>query len=140
MYRMRSFCSNPLHREISLPQLHVLITLQERHAMTVSELANLLGISMPSTSSIVDRMEERGLVHRTRDTEDRRVVTVEISARGSELAEEFMGLKREKIMGIFAAMTDEELENVVRGINSISSALDRSAKESDPVLVSIASE
>lgn len=125
MYRMRSFCTYPLHREISLPQLHVLITLQERKAITVSELASLLGISMPSASSIVDRMEERGLVTRTRDSVDRRVVTVEISSRGSELAEEFMGLKREQVMSLFRSMSDEELTHVVRGIESITAALTR---------------
>jgi DNA-binding MarR family transcriptional regulator len=140
MYRMRSFCSQPLHREISLPQLHVLITLQERPTMTVSELASLLGISVPSASSIVDRMEERELVTRTRDTGDRRVVTVEISPHGAELAEEFMGLKREQVISLFAAMTDEELTNVVRGIESVASALARGAEASDPVLAAAPAE
>ena len=126
VYRMRSFCSQPLHREISLPQLHVLITLQERQTMTVSELANLLGISMPSTSSIVDRMEERGLLTRTRDLVDRRVVTVDITDHGKQLAEEFMGLKREQVQRLFGAMTEAELLDVVRGIDSIMAALARS--------------
>jgi DNA-binding MarR family transcriptional regulator len=135
MYRMRSFCTQPLHREISLPQLHVLITLQERQAMTVSELANLLGISMPSASSIVDRMEERCLVTRTRDTVDRRVVTVEISPHGGQVAEEFMGLKREQVMRLFARMTDEELTHVVRGIEAITAALARNDEVPEKVLV-----
>jgi DNA-binding MarR family transcriptional regulator len=124
-HRRRAMCEQPLHREVSLPQLHVLMLLQERGRMMVSELAGLLRISMPSASSIVDRIEENGLVERTRDAADRRVVYVEITDRGRALAEDLMGLKRETMQRLFGAMTDEELGDMVRGMAALERALGR---------------
>jgi DNA-binding MarR family transcriptional regulator len=123
--RRRAICEQPLHREVSLPQLHVLMMLQERGRMMVSELAGLLHISMPSTSSIVDRVEENGLVERTRDAADRRVVYVEITDRGRALVEEMMGLKQESMQRLFDAMTDDELQDVVRGVKAVHAVLRR---------------
>jgi DNA-binding MarR family transcriptional regulator len=123
--RRRAICEQPLHREVSLPQLHVLMMLQERGRMMVSELAGLLHISMPSASSIVDRVEENGLVLRTRDAADRRVVYVEVTDRGRGLVEELMGLKQESMQRLFGAMTDEELRDIVRGLQAVRATLQR---------------
>lgn len=123
--RRHAFCSHPLHREISLPQLHLLMALQERGPLTVSALAHLLAISAPSASTIVDRVEEHGLVQRERDAEDRRVVHVQISARGRTLVEEMMGLKREQLGRLLGAMTERELEDLLQGIRAVVHALGR---------------
>jgi DNA-binding MarR family transcriptional regulator len=42
----------------------------------------------PDITRLLDRMEERGLVMRARDSKDRRVVTSRITAKGAKLAEE----------------------------------------------------
>jgi MarR family transcriptional regulator, organic hydroperoxide resistance regulator len=119
-YRRRAFCSQQVYREISLPQLHVLIELQESGPLPVSELAHLLGISPPSASSIVDRMEEHDLVRRVRDSEDRRVVHVEASERGRDLVSELMGMRREQMQQMVNMMTEDELQDVIRGLDAIS--------------------
>ncbi|MGH7904747.1 MAG: MarR family winged helix-turn-helix transcriptional regulator, partial [Candidatus Dormibacteraceae bacterium] len=61
-------------------QLHVLGLLTEIGPTTVSHLAAHLGTSAPSTSAVVDRMVDAGLVVRARGEEDRRLVTVSIAA------------------------------------------------------------
>lgn len=124
-HRRRAWCSQQLHREISLPQLHVLIELQESDPLTVSELAHLLGISVPSASSIVDRMEEHDLVRRFRDREDRRVVHVEASEHGRDLVSEFLGVRREQMQQMLSKMTEEELHDVIRGLDAISTMFAR---------------
>lgn len=126
--RRRAFCAQPLYREVSLPQLHVLITLREQGAMTVTELATVLGISAPSASSIVDRMEEHGLVERIRDEIDRRVVHVRLASRGQTVIEELVGLKRDQLHRILAAMSDEELATVVAAMEAVRRALTRSTE------------
>src|SRR5947209_7798484 len=116
-HQRRAFCSQPLHREVSLPQLHILMMLQEQGRMMVSELANALCISTPSASSIVDRMEEHGLVQRTRDVADRRVVHVEISDHGRSVVEEMGGVRRDQLQALFRTMTDVELRHVICGVD-----------------------
>lgn len=126
-YQRRSFCARPIHRELSLPQLYILITLQESGAMTVSALANLLQISTPSASSIIDRMEEHGLVERTRDQEDRRVVHVALSNRGYCIVDELAGMKREQMQRLLSTMSDSELHDVARGMDALARGLARNS-------------
>lgn len=122
-HRRRAICAQPRHRHMSMPQFYILMTLQERGAMTISELAHLLSVSAPSASSILDRMEEHELVERLRDDVDRRVVHVGITEPGSRLMEEVMGLKREQMQRLLDSMTDSELEHVVEGAAAVERAL-----------------
>jgi DNA-binding MarR family transcriptional regulator len=124
-YRRRAFCAQPLHRDISMPQFYILMTLQERDRTTMSELATLLQVSMPSASSIVDRMVDHGLIERVRDEDDRRVVHVGISDHGRALVEEISGLRRDEMQRLLLTMTDEELSDVARGVTAIRSAVSR---------------
>ena len=50
-----------------------------------SEIGNRLITHDPDVTRLVDRLEKRGLVTRTRDSGDRRVVTVRITISGMEL-------------------------------------------------------
>src|SRR4051812_5456679 len=55
-----------LGQAISLTHLHVLTVVQMDGPLPVSVLARGLGVSVASGTGIVSRMEERGLVRRTR--------------------------------------------------------------------------
>jgi DNA-binding MarR family transcriptional regulator len=124
-YRRRAFCDQPLTREVSLPQLHVLMRLQESGPTMVSELAHALGTSIPSASSIVDRMEEHGLVDRVRNEIDRRVVHVAVSERGRAVVEEFGGPKRVQLQRLLSTMSTQEIHDVIRGAEAMRNGLDR---------------
>lgn len=124
-YQRRAFCARPVHRDLSMPQLYILVTLQERGPMSVSALAQLLRISTPSASSIVDRMVEHGFVERTRVAVDRRVVHVQISSHGHAVVDELAGMKRDHVQRLLGAMTDDELYDVIRGMGALSRALAR---------------
>lgn len=53
----------------------------------VSDLARRVGVSNPTMTGILDRLEARGLVRRTRDRRDRRVTVVEITDVGTALVQ-----------------------------------------------------
>ena len=59
---------------ISMAQLHILYTLQRSGEMPMSRLADVLNVSVSNATGLIDRIEERGFVERTRVPEDRRVV------------------------------------------------------------------
>ena len=50
-------------------------------------LAVSLGMTKNALSQLVDRTEQRGLVHRDSPEPDRRVITLSVTAAGKELAE-----------------------------------------------------
>jgi DNA-binding MarR family transcriptional regulator len=121
----RAFCSHLPQREVSLPQLHVLMVLQQDGPMTVSELAQLLHVSAPSASALLDRMEERSLVQRVRDLTDRRVVHVEMSEHGRSVVEELTWLKQDQLQRLLGAMTEDELRDLIGGVAAVRAALSR---------------
>lgn len=129
--RRRQFCAHPLHRGVSLVQMYILMALQERGPMTMSEVAALLQIAPPSASAIVDRLEEHGQVRRARDEVDRRVVRVEIAESGRHVVGSLMGVRQEEMRGLLAGMSDEELEAVHAGMLAVCNAIARSRAGED---------
>jgi DNA-binding MarR family transcriptional regulator len=55
-------------------------------ASTPAELARELGIDTGSTTRTLDRLEDKGFVQRTRSAEDRRVVKLELTPAGRQVA------------------------------------------------------
>lgn len=126
-FRRRAFCAHPLPRDISLPQLYILMALHDGEGTTVSALSHSLGISAPSASSLVDRMEEHGYVVRVRDGSDRRLVHIQISPLGRQLVEEMAGMRREHVTQLLAVMTEGELLALLAGMAAVRAAVERRA-------------
>jgi len=58
-----------------------------RKPMSMSELANLLGMERPNATTLVNDLEAHGLVIRKVDPEDRRTRLVEVTPQGRAIAE-----------------------------------------------------
>jgi len=125
-YQRRAISSSHTHfRDISRPQTYLLMILQERGPQTVSELADLLAVSAPSASSLLDRLEERGLVQRTRDAADRRVVHVEVTEGGRTLLDEMAGVKRDHIQRLLSLMDEDDLHAIIGGLDALQRAFEK---------------
>lgn len=70
--------------------------------LRMSELAEAVGASLASTSGVVDRLAQRGLVRRVQSSEDRRVVTVELTDDGRSAFDEF----RSEMVGRLAVLVE----------------------------------
>ena len=70
---------------LSMAQLHILYTLQRNGQMTMSRLAEVLNVSLSNATGVIDRIEERGFVGRTRVPEDRRVVLIRVTPQGEHV-------------------------------------------------------
>jgi DNA-binding MarR family transcriptional regulator len=74
----------------------------------VRELANQAGIAPPTATRILDALERRGIVERRRSVDDRRGVSVTLTARGREvLCSEDQWL-RSRQRDFFAGLPDDE--------------------------------
>lgn len=71
--------------DLSLTQVRMLGILLDRTAR-MAELADHLGLERSTLSGLVDRAEKRGLVVRTRSSEDRRALDVALTDEGRLLA------------------------------------------------------
>ena len=63
-------------------------------SLTAGEIAQQTGLTTPSVTSLIDRLEKKGFVQRVRDTKDRRRVIVELNQeRFAELTKVFGSLQ-----------------------------------------------
>lgn len=115
-------------KDLSFGQMHVLMLLHQSGPLTVGQLAEILAVSMPSVSSMLDRLEEHSLVERRRDESDRRLVHVQLTDRGRAGAEEAAGFRRGAIERVLQQFSNSELEallTVVEAVERTISCLDR---------------
>ncbi|MFE1644405.1 MarR family winged helix-turn-helix transcriptional regulator [Microbacterium sp. P01] len=73
---------------LTYPQYLVLVTLWMEGQQTVSSLGEHLQLDSGTLSPLLRRMEQSGLVHRDRRSQDERIVTIALSDRGAELRAE----------------------------------------------------
>lgn len=75
-------------RDLSITQLHAIMKIKYSGQVNMTELAEMMDVSPPSASAMVDRLVERGLLVREHSTEDRRKVVVKISPAAMENSRE----------------------------------------------------
>jgi DNA-binding MarR family transcriptional regulator len=73
---------------ITLSQYHLLRELDPKAGLTLRELSARVDVADPSTLLTLDLLESRGLVRRTRSTNDRRKVHVFLTAAGQRMLTE----------------------------------------------------
>jgi DNA-binding MarR family transcriptional regulator len=73
--------------ELPVPVHYGLLTLLSTQSRTLTELAGLQGVSLPTMSNSISAMVHRGWVRRTAPTTDRRLVVIEVTAAGKAALE-----------------------------------------------------
>src|SRR5262249_46682653 len=121
-----------LERQLPRSEMLALLLLQRRGERTMSELAEVLGAPLSTASGIGERMGRRGLVHRHRKPEDRRVVVVRLTRKGAaaagKLREQFEGLMRR----VAGALTEDEQAQLLALVAKVWAAFQASPQEMSP--------
>ena len=73
---------------LNLSEASVLAYVAEHGALSQTQIAKSLGLGRAATGALIDVLEDRALVQRQTDPDDRRVWLVEITIAGKELLEE----------------------------------------------------
>ena len=86
LMRRKLLPSSAQQAEFGMPLSHVqvLVMLDHRGSLSITEISQSFGIAKPNITPLVDRLIEDGLVMRERNSADRRVVNVVICEKGRE--------------------------------------------------------
>ncbi|MDZ4169719.1 MAG: MarR family transcriptional regulator [Coriobacteriia bacterium] len=99
---------------LSMPQMLMLRILHEAGAMRVGSLATALGIKAPATSSMVEALEERELIGRTGDPDDRRVSLVHATEAGIAQLEAAELLRRKHMRRYAELLGEDDVRALIR--------------------------
>jgi len=104
---------------LSIIHLHVLTILESVEALPMGKLAEALDVSVASATGIIDRMEQRGLVERGPQADDRRVVLVRATPAGLAVFSDLDQQRRAGITRILERLTDDELAAFLKGLQAM---------------------
>jgi DNA-binding MarR family transcriptional regulator len=116
-------------RAVSSTQLHVLFLLSCNGALPMSRLAELMDVSLPNATGIVERMVEHGLAERTRDDQDRRLVLVSATDTGQATVEEIDLVRRKRLADVLGHMRRDQLERALDTFRDLRAAIEASELE-----------
>jgi DNA-binding MarR family transcriptional regulator len=110
-----------LARQVDLtgPQLTVLKMLEGLGDLSLSELSERIRAQNSTVTGIIDRMEREGLVTRTRSTEDRRVVKIRLTDKGSKIARAIAVEPMEIFRGALDSLTAGETRELLKILTKI---------------------
>jgi DNA-binding MarR family transcriptional regulator len=109
--------------DLTTAQIKTLALLQDSGPLRMGAIALHLDRALSGTTTVVDRLVERGLVERISDPSDRRVVLCQLTAGGADAIAQFWGIGRERIQLVADQLSPEDLENVVLGLETIQRVL-----------------
>ena len=79
--------------DITAPQLIVLASVANREAESASQLCKSISYDPGAMTRMIDRLEQKGLVRRTPRPDDRRAMTLEMTAAGKALYPQLLAAK-----------------------------------------------
>ncbi len=100
-------------------QKRILIVLLEAGTITQRELTARLGIKPGSASEVLAKLEDAGLISRTRSENDRRTVNVELTEAGRSAAVEAAKQRQSRHMNMFACLSDDEKNTLLHLLEKI---------------------
>jgi DNA-binding MarR family transcriptional regulator len=95
---------------VTRAQWKVLFKLTRTPGLRQVELADMLDLEPITLCRIVDRLEEAGLVERTRDPEDRRAWRLHVTTKAQPLVEKLRGVGAELVDQAFAGIDPVQIE------------------------------
>lgn len=100
-------------QELTFSQWTTLVALHDGRIKTAGDLAHNICHDAGSLTRLIDEMERRGLVSRSRSETDRRVVTLSLTARGRALVEQLAPRVMNLWNGLLAGFTHAEVDMLI---------------------------
>jgi DNA-binding MarR family transcriptional regulator len=98
--------------DISIPQFRTLAFIQRNPDSSLSNLADHLGLTLPSVSKLVDGLVKQKLVIRQESTADRRRLTLALTEVGASIVNSARSGAQKNLANKLGGLSADELETV----------------------------
>jgi DNA-binding MarR family transcriptional regulator len=109
---------------VTSQQATLLYLVRSQPGLSLRELANEEGISAPSLSGHVDRLEALGLIRRVRSSADRRRVGLELTPEGRATLRRVRARRTTWLADRLSRLADDDRERVERALPALAALLD----------------
>ncbi|MBO4928124.1 MAG: MarR family transcriptional regulator [Clostridiales bacterium] len=115
--------------DLSIAELHTLNAIGPYEARTMTETANILGITVGTLTVAIDRLVKKKYVERQRDTKDRRIVRISLTRQGKLAYRMHSKFHRVLVKRIMDPLTEEERSILTKSVAKIDSFVEEQYKK-----------
>jgi DNA-binding MarR family transcriptional regulator len=121
---------------VTSSQLSCLLALYENGPLPPSQIGRHIMVNSSTVTGIIDRLERKGLVERSRVSQDRRVITVSLTGEGLMLVENAPLPVQDKIVSGMRRLPSEEIEQIIEGLKRLTGMLDDPGEDAGNIAIS----
>jgi DNA-binding MarR family transcriptional regulator len=115
--------------DLTNDQHYILRYIHQSKECTSTELADAFEVNKSAITAIINRMADRGLIQRTRDENDRRVVYLTLTKAGSTLYENCQEKVQQLVESIITQFDETEITNFINTYEKLAQILINKKKE-----------
>jgi len=108
---------------LTQPQFGVLELLGHLGPLTIGDVGRKMLVTGGCITVILDNLEKDELVERTRSTEDRRVIKVQLTPKGTTMFKDIFGKHAERVAELASVLTEEEQRQLSKLLKKLGLAL-----------------
>ncbi|EOS56603.1 MULTISPECIES: MarR family winged helix-turn-helix transcriptional regulator [Paenibacillus] len=127
--RLNGQIRDMIQEDVTMEQFQILKYIASRGRCTSTELADTFGVGKSSITAMTTRMVDKGVLQRTRDEEDRRVVYLTMTEQG----ERNYAIVQEQIMSTVSKylvhFSAEEVEGVISAFEKLARLISEGSSE-----------
>lgn len=119
---------------LTSPQLLILAAVRDLGDVTIGTVARQVRLSQATVTTILDRLEKRGLVYRERSTVDKRKVHAHLTELGESVLADAPTPLQQSFIERFQALDDWEQSMIMAALQRVADMMDAGDIDASPVL------
>lgn len=114
---------------VTLHQFHLLMHMKTAEKVRVTDLSEMMLVSKPTASRMLNTLCDKGLARKKLDSEDRRLVHVELTPEGERVVEGVHAKQREMVSKVLGKMRKDETQAFLGTMERITGELTSQIRE-----------
>lgn len=116
--------------DLSISEIHMLeaVGKGKDRRRTISELAEVLNITLPSVTVAINKLMKKGYVEKVRGEEDGRIVYVSLTRQGRRIDAAHRYFHESMVRSIIRDMTESEMQALYKGVMKLDTFLKEQLK------------
>lgn len=118
----------PAELDLTIGQYKVLMAVREGERMSMGAISQSLGISLPATTELVDRLVRDGLARREADPSDRRVVLIALTKGGIQASSRCYDARHRRWLDLISQLNAAERSALVSHLSGSCELMERASE------------
>jgi len=119
---------------LTIPQVMVLNSIDQLGDVTVKRISDEVSLSQATVTTILNRLEDRGLLERVRNPDDKRIVNARLTPVGNAALKASPPLLHESFIERFERLSKREKAEILSSLQTVAGMMDAEDIDAAPIL------